>query len=170
MRIFKQLAQAVCFTALLPLFAAPVLAATIENDFDVGLVTPSTPRLIGSDYTTTVENSMLGDTFEDTWNFQTTGDTTILIHLQSYEFGGYWQIGDLNGDLGGAGGTEFTVDVTGTEHVLVVTGTLDGTHGGSYQGTIAAVPLPAAVWLFGSAIMGLTVSARRRKNSGVTTA
>jgi hypothetical protein len=34
--------------------------------------------------------------------------------------------------------------------------------GVSFDGTTAAVPVPAAAWLFGSALAGLTV-ARRRK-------
>ena len=35
--------------------------------------------------------------------------------------------------------------------------------GGTYSMTVTAVPLPAAVWLFGSGILGLLVGASRRK-------
>jgi hypothetical protein len=44
----------------------------------------------------------------------------------------------------------------------------NGTGTNPYSVTVNAVPLPAAVWLFGSALMGLTVVARRRKNTQIS--
>ena len=35
----------------------------------------------------------------------------------------------------------------------------------SFQGTVSAVPVPAAVWLFGSGLVGLAGIARRRKTA-----
>jgi len=53
----------------------------------------------------------------------------------------------------------------GTYHFLI-SGTTSGLNGGLYAvGTaVAAVPLPAAVWLFGSALLGfLSISKRRHQ-------
>lgn len=45
-------------------------------------------------------------------------------------------------------------------HVLTFTGTGNGSYGGSIA--VAQTPIPAAVWLFGSALMGLTGISRRK--------
>lgn len=52
-------------------------------------------------------------------------------------------------------------------YVLQMRGNVTGTFGGSYAGTMnfAPVPLPAAVWLFGSGLLGLGGLARRRKQT-----
>lgn len=83
------------------------------------------------------------------------------------EIGG-WQI-----DLG----TITIVDQTTSLLTLAGTGTISGNAfdptptewslsanatGGSYSMTIAAVPVPAAVWLFGSGLLGLIAVARRK--------
>jgi len=61
-------------------------------------------------------------------------------------------------------GIQMTSGVIGDEfHFKVVWENLDGTHTGSLiSDDLSAVPLPAAAWLFGSALMGLTIVARRR--------
>lgn len=53
---------------------------------------------------------------------------------------------------------------TGEQYYLLVTGDATGVRGGSYTGNyaVAAVPVPAAVWLFGSALAGLAVVRRRK--------
>jgi hypothetical protein len=38
-----------------------------------------------------------------------------------------------------------------------------GDDGAAYSGTISAVPLPAAAWLFGSALLGLGAMRRKQK-------
>jgi hypothetical protein len=69
-----------------------------------------------------------------------------------------------------SGGGNVTVSVlnattlsAGT-YVLELRGSVSGTAGGSYSGVlnIAPVPVPAAAWLMGSALLGL-VGARRRR-------
>jgi hypothetical protein len=49
-------------------------------------------------------------------------------------------------------------------HFFSVTGISNGLLGGSYQvgASVAQTPIPAAVWLFGSALMGLTGISRRK--------
>lgn len=49
-------------------------------------------------------------------------------------------------------------------YVLEVRGTATGTSGGTYSGNLnlEAVPLPASIWLLGSAALGLAGLARRR--------
>ncbi|MET0028743.1 MAG: hypothetical protein ABW101_14035, partial [Candidatus Thiodiazotropha sp.] len=47
-------------------------------------------------------------------------------------------------------------------YTLQFVGNADGAMGGAYDVTVSAVPLPAAAWLFGSALLGfVTYSARR---------
>lgn len=48
---------------------------------------------------------------------------------------------------------------------LQLDGSILGSAGAAYSGTftVTAVPLPAAIWLFGSALMGLMIVGRRRK-------
>ncbi len=47
-------------------------------------------------------------------------------------------------------------------YTLQFTGDAEGVFGGAYDVTVSAVPLPAAAWLFGSALLGfVTFSARR---------
>ncbi len=50
-------------------------------------------------------------------------------------------------------------------YVLEVRGNVTGTSGGSYAGVfnVAAVPVPAAAWLFGTSLIGLAGATRKRK-------
>ncbi|MCU7932389.1 MAG: hypothetical protein KZQ90_16430 [Candidatus Thiodiazotropha sp. (ex Codakia rugifera)] len=68
---------------------------------------------------------------------------------------------DLGSDLVSA---TFTLDglSTGTTYGFAFSGEVNGAIGGKYNVMVRPVPLPAAVWLFGSAILGfVTYSARR---------
>lgn len=55
--------------------------------------------------------------------------------------------------------------VAGT-YVLEIRGNVTGANGGSYAGTlnIVPVPLPAAVWLLGSGLLGFGTMARRKRS------
>jgi hypothetical protein len=110
----------------------------------------------------------------DKYTFTLSAPSDVLIKLQSGT-----EV-TINGFLTGGG-----VDESGTENHYVeflVTGLAADTpyellvtkdpnqgqpNGQPYTGSISAVPLPAAAWLFGSAIMGLTLVARRRRNESV---
>ena len=56
----------------------------------------------------------------------------------------------------------FNVDGSAGAGVPMQTGPFIG-QAPSWQGTVSAVPVPAAVWLFGSGLIGLAGVARRRK-------
>jgi len=60
----------------------------------------------------------------------------------------------------------FTGDLPSGTYTFNVEGVSSGSIGGSYIGTVGAteVPIPAAAWLFGSALLGLG-AVRRRKNA-----
>ncbi len=72
-----------------------------------------------------------------TWDITQTGNSIILTTLDT--------------ELDGINGTSFT-NIFGT-----VSPVMDGTA------SVSAVPVPAAVWLFGSGLMGLVGVARKRK-------
>jgi hypothetical protein len=115
-----------------------------------------------------------GSQTPDTYTFTLSAPSDVLIKLQSGS-----EV-TINGFLTGGG-----VDQSGDEGLIVeflVTGLAADTpyellvtkdpnqgqpNGQPYTGSISAVPLPAAAWLFGSAIMGLTLVARRRRNESV---
>lgn len=55
-----------------------------------------------------------------------------------------------------------------TTYFLQVQGNVTGSSGGSFSGTITVVPLPPAVLLFASALIGLACFARFRRKPGET--
>ena len=76
-----------------------------------------------------------------------------------------------NFDQGGAfSGTTVGDELSGSFDIgwtsLIVGGPFDGQTGTyNVQGTYSAVPVPAAVWLFGSGLVGLVGVARRRRKA-----
>jgi hypothetical protein len=73
----------------------------------------------------------------------------------------------LDSDLVGSGGTfvvSFDSLAAGNLYGLLFTGTVTGTEGGFIAGTytVSAVPLPPAIWLFLSALIGLAGVVRRK--------
>ena len=75
-------------------------------------------------------------------------------------------IGQVSGSILELDGTGFITGLqTGNEYdrtaaVWSITGNTDGS---TYSMTVTAVPVPAAVWLFGSGLVGLITVARRKK-------
>ena len=99
--------------------------------------------------------NMDGDLFDDKRGNQTV-DGVLLTDVQSF----YWS------------GTEFAPDPAGAWRFLFGLGRLrqdlsdkfnDGYGWAVRAGDVSAVPVPAAVWLFGSGLIGLLGLARRKK-------
>lgn len=98
------------------------------------------------------------------------GDCLAIIDPLS---GNATKVGDINNTYVGIFGLEFKQDilygVSPTGQVLTIdtstgAGTLVGTNDLEQWGlTISSVPIPAAVWLFGSGLLGLIGVARRKK-------
>ena len=109
--------------------------------------------------------------FEDTWTLTVSGPATVTLIISHVDLDLYdWSVTDLLGNLTGSGaidaGIEFTQALADTtDYILTITGGFTGFGGGSYDvlAQISAVPLPAAVWCFGSALVGLAVVGRKRR-------
>lgn len=77
-------------------------------------------------------------------------------------------IEDWSSSVSGGGNVMLTildnVSLASGTYVLEIRGSVSGSSGGSYAGVmnVAPVPLPAALWLFGSALAGVAASRRRR--------
>ena len=88
--------------------------------------------------------------------------TALTLDLSSWT--AYWngtsfnQGGMISATTDGAG------NFTATWDALVVGGAFDGQIGAwTINGTVSAIPVPAAAWLFGSGLLGLVGIARRRR-------
>ena len=113
------------------------------------------------------ETKILNDTTPENFTFtlaQASSVKVLLISDSTVTIDGI--LSDLGGDLGS--GTDFVVAglVTGVTYTLRVVKDPSGQSGNTdFHGSIASlspVPIPAAFWLFGSALTGLTVVARRK--------
>ncbi len=122
-----------------------------------------------------------GTAFSETWTFKSDTDIKAVSLTQEFfhsEFNPFsvtisgFGIAAPISAVGGVDSVKFTYlykgvfDVIADEvYTIVVAGTAisDGVH---YSTRVSAVPVPAAVWLFGSALMGL-VGVSRRKSTAV---
>jgi hypothetical protein len=162
-----------------------VNAATIPagDSMGVGGTYSVTGSLADSNWTLTLGNTVEGgnglgvfgpgSTNEiDFFDSGTVNTTTIDLDSFSpitnlFEIDG-WQVGldtlvinEISDSVMKLDGTGFITgnDYTKTAAVWDITGNTDGS---TYSMTITAVPVPAAVWLFGSGLVGLITVARRK--------
>ena len=160
---------------LLSMGSGAMASSVATGGGDLQAIANGAAKTFASDYTVATGTPLAYTGFIDSWTFSTVGDALVTVTLNSLEFGVYYSIASLdglvNGSSGAGTGTEFTATVTGGgPHTLTVSGDLTGTQGGRYFGGISVVglsgpgevPLPAAAWLFGSALIGLVAVARRK--------
>ncbi|MEM1152958.1 MAG: VPLPA-CTERM sorting domain-containing protein [Pseudomonadota bacterium] len=114
--------------------------------------------------------------FNDGYTFTIAQESNVHVTIDSFDNGpilGVFGIRRIGADIPGVGavgsGQDFTVSgLAPGEYSLTVQGVVTsfGIFGFGYEGTLAVsqVPLPAAAWLFGSAVAGLVFL--RRKRSG----
>lgn len=141
--IFTTVGQAANFGFAAPDGMSPIAAGSISN-VSISLSTPSGGALAfvnGTALASTLTASG-GNLTGGTVTLQATGATTGIV---------------ARGMIDIAAMT-WTAVVVGTDGSLtpVAAGTITG-------GTVSAVPVPAAAWLFGSALVGLSTVARRRR-------
>jgi hypothetical protein len=119
-----------------------------------GLFTVSNPNSAisaASDVTGYLANGLWGSNFGNAFSFNNDVAGFGSNQLISFIALGATDVSDL-------GGTPVSNTFSnGAWHVNAATGTV------SYVGTVSAVPVPAAVWLFGSGLLGLVGIGRRRK-------
>ena len=98
-------------------------------------------------------------------NCGTTSDGICVYPITSQDFGGTYNNGTGIATFAwdGVYGHAYTLDYTATVPQADPSGFGTVYYGLHLEGTVQAVPLPAAVWLFGSGLMGLLGLARRGK-------
>lgn len=114
--------------------------------------------------------------FDDAYSFSVATNASITVSAADINLSklGY-QAGPLSLELEDAKGNELASSPVGQilsyanlskgqSYSIVVHGDVLGKKGGLYgfTTTVSAVPIPASVMLFGSALLGLTAAARRR--------
>ena len=149
------------FSVLLLVIGSSAWAASID------LGTVSAGDLVGD------AEIKLPGAFVDDWTFILTDDLLVSISVDANDTLPVFQISDflvtsasplINFDYHADDNRYFfTGPLPAGTYTFDATGTSAGSFGGSYIGTVGAVPLPAAAWLFGSAMLGLAAVGRRKK-------
>jgi len=119
-----------------------------------------------------------GGPVEDNYGFSIAADSGITrLNISGYQSENVktWQILELVGGeweerqslytKKGQDITGFFDVLAGGSYILNVTGLEAGSGSGVYNIALTAVPLPAAVWLFGGGLFSLIVMGRKRKQS-----
>jgi hypothetical protein len=108
-------------------------------------------------------------TINDIWTFDVPTGNVGSITFSSSQIANFFSIANFSvAPTAGTGGSLVFNNLSGL-NTFTVTGSTNGAFGGSYNvttGALSAVPVPAAVWMMGTALVGL-VSFGRRKTARV---
>lgn len=126
---------------------------------------------LGLNQSTTLEGNITDLSTPDTFSLTSEIDGQFLIERTDDNKGRLYTLNFIDGEFsemvtGISSGDTYAFDVTaGTEYQIDV-----NFQGGNqqslfnpYQFTVTAVPIPAAAWLFGSALLGIAVVSRRSR-------
>lgn len=144
------LLSVLCFSGTVSAAIAPV---------DLGVLSSGAPL--------SFEGSHSAGDFTDAYTFTLLEAHQVAVELTdlAYAPGSFVLLSNtgLEATLDGNSGTSFITGLlAAADWTLFVNGDASGILGGAYSGSVTAVPLPAAFWMFGSALMGLFAFARRR--------
>ena len=149
------------------------VVGTFDSTAASGTFTSGATPFFGHAWTGTVTQSFTA-TGANTWNFNAgtgasaTGSYTFTLAAGQVGMGILFDWNTSSGipvlNILNADGSGVDIDGDGTLGTTMASGPFAGSPVG-FAGTVSAVPVPAAVWLFGSGLMGLVGVARRRKAS-----
>ncbi|MGZ5244936.1 MAG: hypothetical protein ACXWTL_08080 [Methylobacter sp.] len=161
--VFMSMFKYIAFSLLLSVpMIGGATTTTVESLF--GSSVPSLSSFDGPFGTGGEVRNIESGAFVDLWTLSVDPGESATIGFKSLDLpvGGV-DIFKIDGftwaPLGSYGLTNLSTGV----YDFIVFGSAVGAAGGVYAGGVSAVPLPAAVWLFGSAMLGL-LSLAKRKN------
>lgn len=138
----------------------PVDNDSFQNDFDANSGSFEDFYTFQVDATITVDFSVAAEDVNDPNNTFNIDNLTLEVYSGDTTMPGTWTL--LGSDSGDEAQVVNLALVAGTDYFVRVIGDV-GAKPGNYAGNyVAAVPVPAAVWLFGSALAGLAVVRRRK--------
>jgi hypothetical protein len=158
------------------------LQGSITGTFDIGMISTGMPGqemapVLGSGMLVIDDNdgnpltNFTADvTFEDVFTFGGVGavQTSGTGNLSNFQYNG--SLADLITLAGFPGGTQRVTFQFGGNVSLTDLTTYVGSDGSTitstnYSSTVSTVPIPAAAWLFGSAMFGMTFLGRRKQQA-----
>lgn len=143
-----------------------------------GILVPNPPAFVEFEGAAIVNHTGMNNTiFSDTWKvtLEQNAENTLSVAntlgpISAFNFEYKLNISDLNWttyDASDFRGRELSVKLTNLSgFYLRISGNVTGIQGG-YQMRVETIPVPAAVWLFGSALVGLVGVSRRKTSSSV---
>lgn len=138
----------------------PVDFGSFDNTFDQGSGSFEDFYTFQVDATIAVDFSVAADDINDPNNSFNIDNLTLEVYSGDINNNGTWAL--LDSDTGDDVQIANLALAAGTDYFVRITGDVVGKPGHYSGNYVAAVPVPAAVWLFGSALAGLAVVRRRK--------
>lgn len=154
-----------------------IAAAALSSTASASIYNVSSP-VDQIPYTNSARVDSVGS-FSDTYNFTISSLSDWTASVTNIQLSSFLNIADLNMRIfdsannqlsnSGSNVAVFGDNILAGSYYAIVTGTTTGSIGGAYMMSISTpplpVPLPAAVWLLGSGLIGLVGVARRKERS-----